>query len=93
VALAIDAQTRTVRCALGSVGPGPIRATAAEQWLAAAITWDGTAAEPADLAHFGRLVAGAARPIDDHRGTAAYRRHAVGVLAERAAVHALQAAA
>jgi len=94
VALAVDAGTRTVRCALGSVGPGPIRATAAEHWLASAITWDSTpaGAGPGLAAHFGRLVADAARPIDDHRGTAAYRRHAVAVLAERAATEALKAA-
>ncbi|MGH8922427.1 MAG: hypothetical protein ACRD0H_29505, partial [Actinomycetes bacterium] len=33
---------------------------------------------------FGRLVAGAAVPIDDHRSTAAYRRRAVEVCAGRA---------
>ena len=43
------------------------------------LTW----ADPDDLARFGALVADAARPIDDHRGTAEYRRHAVGVLATR----------
>jgi CO/xanthine dehydrogenase FAD-binding subunit len=32
---------------------------------------------------FGELVAQAARPIDDVRGTAAYRRHALSVLARR----------
>ena len=32
---------------------------------------------------FAELVAGAASPIDDVRGTAAYRRHALRVLAER----------
>jgi len=102
VALAIDRRTRTVRCALGSVGPGPIRAREAEAWLAATIDWEGgtdgagtggggrqVVGTYPDAAHFGRLVAGAARPIDDHRGTAAYRRHAVGVLAERAATQAL----
>jgi CO/xanthine dehydrogenase FAD-binding subunit len=37
---------------------------------------------------FGQLVADAARPIDDHRGTAAYRRHVVGVMARRTLVRA-----
>jgi CO/xanthine dehydrogenase FAD-binding subunit len=32
---------------------------------------------------FADLVTGAARPIDDVRGTAAYRRHALRVLAQR----------
>ena len=32
---------------------------------------------------FGELVAGAASPIDDVRGTAAYRRHALAVMARR----------
>jgi CO/xanthine dehydrogenase FAD-binding subunit len=107
LALALDHTTRTVRCALGSVGPGPIRATEAEAWLAAALDWDGDGAEnregngaagaagaagsgdPPDLATFGRLVSEAARPIDDHRSTAAYRRHAVGVLAARAGAAAV----
>ena len=32
---------------------------------------------------FSRLAAAASSPIDDHRATAAYRRHAVAVLARR----------
>jgi CO/xanthine dehydrogenase FAD-binding subunit len=32
---------------------------------------------------FGELVADAAAPIDDVRGSAAYRRHALGVMARR----------
>ncbi len=37
------------------------------------------------IARIGSLAAAAARPIDDHRSTAAYRRHAIGVLASRLA--------
>jgi CO/xanthine dehydrogenase FAD-binding subunit len=45
------------------------------------------------LAQFGRLVAQAAQPIDDVRGTAAYRRHALAVLARRTLAWAVQACA
>ena len=39
---------------------------------------------PATAARFGELVAGAAAPIDDVRGTARYRVHALSVMARRA---------
>jgi CO/xanthine dehydrogenase FAD-binding subunit len=73
---------------IGSAGPVPLRATEAEEFLAgelaAAGLWESRAPLPAAAAQrFGELVAAAARPIDDVRGTAAYRRHALGVLARR----------
>ncbi|MGH9062703.1 MAG: FAD binding domain-containing protein [Acidimicrobiales bacterium] len=86
VALALDGAKRQVRCALGSVGPVPIRAIEAEGFAASRLDWETweLAGGLVDLAAFGDLVAAAARPIDDHRSTAGYRRHAVGVCAERA---------
>ena len=39
-------------------------------------------------AEFGDRVRAVARPIDDHRGTAAYRAHAVGTCARRAVLRA-----
>ena len=66
------------RVALGAVGPTPIRARRAEEMISAE-------AEPSEAAfrEFARLVAEEVRPITDHRGTEAYRRHASGVLARR----------
>ena len=87
---AIDPETRSARVALGSVAPTVIRAPEAESFLAGAFAhagaWDDPSARIADedVEGFAELVAQAARPIDDVRGTAAYRRHAVRVLARRA---------
>lgn len=92
LAMALDGGEQKVRIAMGSVGPGPLRAPAAEEWLSAAVDWtapalrDRTPAAMGEtLARTAQLVRAAARPIDDHRATARYRTHAVGVLAERAA--------
>jgi CO/xanthine dehydrogenase FAD-binding subunit len=74
----------TVRIALGSVGPVIIRCTAAEELLASRLDLrSATAVSDSVVTEVAALVREAARPIDDHRSTAAYRRHAVGVLAER----------
>jgi CO/xanthine dehydrogenase FAD-binding subunit len=72
----------------------PLRAPDAEAWMAGRLGWrNGGVAldEPADLEHFAALVAAATRPIDDHRGSATYRRHAVGVMAARCLRGALSA--
>ena len=94
--LAIDEDGRGVRVALGSVAPTIVRAHTAEAFGSAAMltagTWDDPSAPLASDAvqEFGRLVAEAARPIDDVRGSAAYRRHACAVLARRALSWALE---
>jgi CO/xanthine dehydrogenase FAD-binding subunit len=90
LALVVDRPARAVRCALGSVGPTVLRARDAEAWVAARVDWDtGQLVDEHVAGEFGARVAAAARPIDDHRSTADYRRHGIGVLAERALVRAL----
>jgi CO/xanthine dehydrogenase FAD-binding subunit len=79
----LDEGQRAVAVAVGSVGPTVLRCTDAEQFLAPRLDWPTLAATDDDLAHFGRLVSACARPITDHRSSAEYRRHAVGVLARR----------
>jgi CO/xanthine dehydrogenase FAD-binding subunit len=81
--LAVHTPTRSVRLALGSVGPTIIRAAPAESFAATAVDWDRGAVSDDDARRFGELAAAESRPIDDHRSTAAYRRHAIGVMATR----------
>src|SRR5712692_2880638 len=68
LALAVDEERGELRAAYGSAGPVPLLVTA---------PLDGRDG-------FAEQVAAAARPIDDVRGTAAYRRHALRVLVTRA---------
>ncbi|MGD0943555.1 MAG: FAD binding domain-containing protein [Acidimicrobiales bacterium] len=85
VALVVDWIGQSVRCALGSVGPVVIRASGAEKLISSRIDWSVRALpDGGAIAEFTELVRAAARPIDDHRSTAEYRRHAVGVCAQRA---------
>ncbi|MEV4133490.1 xanthine dehydrogenase family protein subunit M [Dactylosporangium sp. NPDC049742] len=82
-ALALDPSRRSVGTGIGSAGPTPLRATDAEA-LSAELPWEDRAPLPESLARrFGELVGAAARPIDDVRGSAAYRRHALAVLGRR----------
>jgi CO/xanthine dehydrogenase FAD-binding subunit len=86
--LALHPRSRTVRTGIGSAAPTPIRAKAAEEFLNAALDeggfWDnGRIITPSAAKRFADLCAGACNPIDDVRGTASYRRHAVGVMARR----------
>ena len=68
LAVAADRERGEIRAAYGSAGPVPALVTV----------------PLAERERFADAVAGAAAPIDDVRGTAAYRRHALRVLARRA---------
>ncbi|MFZ4720637.1 MAG: FAD binding domain-containing protein [Ilumatobacteraceae bacterium] len=81
VALVVHA--RTVRIALGSVGPTILRCPEAEALAESRADFDGRRLSTDVVEQCVELVRAASRPIDDHRSTAAYRRHAVGVLAGR----------
>ncbi|MSX56477.1 MAG: xanthine dehydrogenase family protein subunit M, partial [Actinobacteria bacterium] len=81
VALVVDAGS--VRLALGSVGPTILRCPEAEVFAANNVDFTSRVASSEVVAQFAELARAAARPIDDHRSTAVYRRHAVGVLASR----------
>jgi len=76
----------TTRLALGAVGPTIVRAEAAEAQAASLDVF-----AEGDFDEFQRLVSAAARPITDHRSTAEYRSHAVGVVARRALERCLAA--
>ena len=82
--LVADHENANVRIALGSVGPTIIRCRESEAWLKS--THDLSAGQSISLDaanEFGRRAAAESSPIDDHRSTAEYRRHAISVLASR----------
>jgi CO/xanthine dehydrogenase FAD-binding subunit len=88
LALALWPGQRRVAACIGSAGPTPILAGGAGDFIAGVLEehglWESRGAlSDAALARFGELVAQAAQPIDDVRGSAAYRRHALRVLARR----------
>jgi CO/xanthine dehydrogenase FAD-binding subunit len=83
-ALALHPDQRRVGTGIGSAAPTPLRAESAEGFIAGELDWEGRRVpSEATLRRFGELVASAAKPIDDVRGTAAYRRQALSVLARR----------
>jgi CO/xanthine dehydrogenase FAD-binding subunit len=92
-ACALHPDRRAVGTGIGSAAPTPRRAPEAEDFLAGELEsaglWDSRGELPDALARaFGERVAAAASPIDDVRGSAAYRRHSLSVMARRAATWA-----
>ncbi len=87
-ALAIDAGTRAISCAIGSAGPVILEAPEADEFIESSLeesgAWDARSRiDNSVLQRFGELVAQGARPITDVRGTKAYRQHALAVIAAR----------
>jgi CO/xanthine dehydrogenase FAD-binding subunit len=96
LALAIWPNKRGVTACMGSAGPTPIRPTEAELFIAGVLDehdlWSKREPIPeAALTRFGELIEHAAKPIDDVRGTARYRHHALGVLGRRTLTWAWEA--
>jgi len=86
--LTLFPEEQRVGAAFGSAAPTPRHAERAEEFLGGALAegdlWSSRAPLPETVAtRFGDLVAADTAPIDDVRGTAAYRRHALSVLARR----------
>jgi CO/xanthine dehydrogenase FAD-binding subunit len=87
-AVALHPESRSVKAAIGSAAPTPFRAVTAEDFLVSALQegglWErGGALPPSVVRQFAELCSASCSPIDDVRGSAAYRRHAVGVMARR----------
>ena len=82
--LVADHEHANVRLALGSVGPTIIRCRESESWLKSSQDLSAGQSISLDVANeFGRRAAAESSPIDDHRSTAEYRRHAISILASR----------
>jgi CO/xanthine dehydrogenase FAD-binding subunit len=87
-AIALHPGHGRVGTGLGSAAPTPRPAPEAEEFLGAELAerglWDSRGRLPEAAARrFGDLVARAAAPIDDVRGSAVYRRHSLAVMARR----------
>jgi CO/xanthine dehydrogenase FAD-binding subunit len=87
--LALHPDQKSVGTGIGSAAPTPRRAPDAERFLADALDeaglWESRNPLPEGVVQeFGERVRGAAAPIDDVRGTAAYRLHSLAVMARRA---------
>lgn len=87
-AISLEPVSQAVGTGIGSVAPTPRRAFDAEAFLAGELTerglWESRGPLPDPVARrFGELVSAASEPIDDVRGTAVYRRHALSVMANR----------
>ena len=88
LALTLDPEHHRVGAGIGSAGPTPIYPAEACTFIEGVLDeqrlWEQRReVHYSALTKFAELLVNAARPIDDVRGTADYRRHALWVLARR----------
>jgi CO/xanthine dehydrogenase FAD-binding subunit len=89
VAVVLDTTGRTAGICVAACAPTPVRASAAEELVAAEARWDSSGELDPDLvSRAGALAAEATRPRADGRGSVEYKRHAAAVLAGRALARA-----
>ena len=79
----LDSDRHQAAIAVGSVGPTILRCPEAEALVVDGLDWQTRTLPDATLAAVVESVRATSRPITDHRSTAEYRRHAVGVLVRR----------
>jgi CO/xanthine dehydrogenase FAD-binding subunit len=96
-AIALDLDRRSVGTGIGSAGPTPLEASEAAGYLEGELAEGGYWEEPRALPpgvvdRFSEMVASAASPIDDVRGAARYRTHALRVMSGRTLTWAWEAA-
>ncbi|CAA9290824.1 MAG: Xanthine dehydrogenase, FAD binding subunit, partial [uncultured Corynebacteriales bacterium] len=82
-AVVVDTAARRVRLAFGNAAPVPFRSDEVDRAATAAVDWATGAVRAAGVAEVVELVRRAVDPPADEVASAAYRRHALGVLAGR----------
>lgn len=82
-ALVVDPSTRWLALGIANAAETAIRAEQAEAQAIAAIPWEEPGLPTGLAEQFGQWAADACTPCDDQQASAAYRRHAVGVMARR----------
>jgi CO/xanthine dehydrogenase FAD-binding subunit len=82
-ALVVDASKRWLALGIANAADTAIRAKQAEAAASAAIDWEQGRLPMGVAEDFGQRAAAACTPCDDLQASAAYRRHAVAVMARR----------
>ena len=83
VALCVDPGRKAVRLGLGGAATRAMRALEAERFAENDINWAGDHLDEATAVQFGEIAADNSDPPEDAMGSAAYRRHAIKVMARR----------